>query len=54
MVAFGVGLGLILSEKSDALYTSAGCAPLMVRLSTIPIVSKNSGRPWATSASESA
>ncbi len=55
-VAFGVGLGLLLSEKlTRDTRRGAGCALLMVGvLSTIPIVVGILGRPWATSASESA
>jgi hypothetical protein len=55
-VAFGAGLGLLLSEKlTRDTRRGAGCALLMVgALSTIPIVLGILGRPWATSASESA
>jgi hypothetical protein len=53
-VAFGVGLGLLLSEKlSRESRKGAGCALLAVgALSTIPIVLGILGRPWTAPAPE--
>lgn len=55
-VAFGAGLGLLLSRKlAPDTRKGAGCALLAVGvLSTIPIVLGILGRPWTAPAPESA